>query len=591
MSKYKIIEPYKLKKYVLMLASTLLFLFICVFFMLSEVDWEKSQRAAFKFDDRLIYSYTADEGEYVFLPSYAREEDLEKCRKIFGDSVTIMQSENLPTIFIETKTGTIDHIFENSETREPGNILVKDADGKILYKSNLKHIKGKGNQTFWGSDKKSLAFSLFSEASILGIASGEKYTLISNIFDSTMIRNDIARQMGRRMGLTQSTGAFVDLYLNGEYYGNYYLTEQVEVSEDRINIRELEEFQDELTGGEYTSFPIYSNKHAKALSFDLPQDMDISGGYIVEREYRDRWVKELEENISVFTTNNEEDFIVKYPKNCSDEQIQYLTVLFNDIENAVLAVDGMNPDTGMHYGEYIDVDSFVRKYLLEEVCKNYDGGVTSSFFYKDSDLLDSSLKAGPIWDYDMTWGNYRHREMKVVCEEPEGITKLSLNSNSTKWYEALYEKEEFRTLVCKVYSDEITGFLEELCDHGIEEYENYLRASWDMNYVRWKNELEGHDCFYKDRMVNYEELKEYIEKRKEFLDSVWIDGKEYFIVEFRKDNSKVEIRYIEKGKTLGTLPLVEDSTEWQCKDFEMIETETAVLSDMLITCESIGNVN
>ena len=182
----------------------------------------------------------------------------------------------------------------------------------------------------------------------------------------------------------------------------------------------------------------------------------------------------LSKNACVFTTKNEENFVVKYPQKCSETQIQYLLTLFNDIETAILSADGVNPETGLHYSEYIDIDSFVRKYLLEEVCKNYDGGVTSSFFYKDSDLLDSRLKAGPIWDYDMTWGNYRHREMKVVCEEPEGITKLSLNSNSTKWYEALYEKDEFRTLVCKLYCDEITDFLEELYDQGIEQYENYL---------------------------------------------------------------------------------------------------------------------
>jgi len=388
--------------------------------------------------------------------------------------------------------------------------------------------------------------------------------------------------MAVELELTQNTGTFVDLYLNGEYYGNYYFTGNIEVADEKINVNRLEDVVDKVTGSDYENYEVCQDEKSKALLFSIPAEIDITGGYVVEREYRSRWEKEQERNPATFITKNNENFIVKSPQYCSNEQIEYIMDVFNNAEMAILSDDGINPYTNQHYTFYIDEDSFVRKYMLEEVCKNYDGGVTSSYFYKDSDSIDSRIKAGPIWDYDMTWGNYRHREMKVVGESPLGVTKLSLNSNSSPWFGSLYKKDSFYNKVCSLYREKISMYLEELAESGIEEYKDYLDASWDMNYIRWKSEIDNNACF-KNKETSFDELAEYISERKHFLDSVWIDGKQYYNLEFRRNNKKIEIRFIEEGNAIGEMPQEDNCTIWECDTIGVVDSNTKVYTDMIIT--------
>jgi len=526
-----------------------------------------------------IYLFEQEGKKYGFLPSFVQEKDISQIDK---KDIVILQSENIPAVFINTESYSTDILFENSDNKESGELTVIGADGQILYKNRVKSIKGRGNLTFYETNKKSLAITLFEETGLLGNAKGKKYALLSNIFDPSLIRNDIAEKMAVELELTQNTGTFVDLYLNGEYYGNYYFTGNIEVADEKINVNRLEDVVDKVTGSDYENYEVCQDEKSKALLFSIPAEIDITGGYVVEREYRSRWEKEQERNPATFITKNNENFIVKSPQYCSNEQIEYIMDVFNNAEMAILSDDGINPYTNQHYTFYIDEDSFVRKYMLEEVCKNYDGGVTSSYFYKDSDSIDSRIKAGPIWDYDMTWGNYRHREMKVVGESPLGVTKLSLNSNSSPWFGSLYKKDSFYNKVCSLYREKISMYLEELAESGIEEYKDYLDASWDMNYIRWKSEIDNNACF-KNKETSFDELAEYISERKHFLDSVWIDGKQYYNLEFRRNNKKIEIRFIEEGNAIGEMPQEDNCTIWECDTIGVVDSNTKVYTDMIIT--------
>lgn len=573
---YRFELSHNAKKWVFVLFSfIILVISTSCFFVMDRVE----DRTFITINEQKIYVFEQEDKKYAFLPSFVQEKDISQIERQIDEDVVVLQSENIPAMFINTESYSTHFIFENSENKEPGELTVIGTDGNILYKNRIKSIKGRGNLTFNETDKKSLAITLFEETELLGNAKGKKYALLSNNFDATLIRNDIAEKIAINLALTQNKGTFVDLYLNGEYYGNYYFTANIEVANEKIDITRLEDLIDKITGSNYEDYEIYQNEYVKALSFDLPPEVDITGGYVVEREYRDRWEREEDRNPATFTTKNNENFVVKYPQYCSDEQIEYITDYINKAEMAILSEDGINPYTNQHYTHYIDENSFVKKYLLEEVCKNYDGGVTSSFFYKDSDSIDSRIKAGPIWDYDMTWGNYRHREMKVVGESPLGVTKLSLNSNSSPWFRSLYEKDSFYNKVCFLYREKISDYLNDLASYEIEQYKNYIGASWDMNYIRWKDELDSNDCF-KDKESSFDELAEYISERKKFLDSVWIDNTQYYIVEFRKNNRKVEIRYIEEGFSIGELP--KECEEWECDTLGVVDSNTKVYSDMII---------
>ena len=79
---------------------------------------------------------------------------------------------------------------------------------------------------------------------------------------------------------------------------------------------------------------------------------------------------------------------------------------FLEMEKALYADDYVNPDTGKEIFEYLDLESFARKYLLEEVFLNMDMGVTSHYLYMDE---SGKLYEGPPWDLDNTCLLYTSR--------------------------------------------------------------------------------------------------------------------------------------------------------------------------------------
>lgn len=549
----------------------------------------------FSIKDETIDTWEKDGTYYLFLPSYAELADMHLTN--YSDKFTItdrgelikhktslanlpinkeinctfkkdgtsfvlyiMKSENLPSVFITTDSGGLTNILADKNNKENGKISVKTVEGETDYNTGLDFIKGRGNYSWNNYKKKPFTISIKTEHSLLGLPVGKDYVLVANASDPTLIRNDIVKGMEEELGVLHTgRGQFVDLYINGEYQGNYYLCDQIEIGPQRIAITNLEEQMNQIYNKyDYNSFATYKtgNKKAKVLDV-LPSD--ITGGYLIEREFGDRYHLEYEETPSSFVTNHSEHFIVKSPGFCSVEQIDYISGYCNEVEEAILAEDGINSATGKKYTEYIDIESFVKKYLTEEVSKNYDAGVSSSFFYKDSDTINGHIFAGPGWDFDMTFGNYLEW-MEYFSSDPEGISKLSVHDFSTNWFDALYEKEEFYDLIIDYYEDRVAPYLMKQSTEEINYYKEMLNKSADMDYIRWQEEYESNP-YFTDRETSFKELTDFIEKRKQFLDSVWIDDQEHHIVKFMKDDFVYEVRYIEDGKAIGELPVVQDVSD------------------------------
>lgn len=520
----------------------------------SEIENAKIE-LSFVLDDEIINAWKGEEAYYLFLPSYAETENITllsyatefeilepaaivmrggtlaglpfntmlECKSAATKeefSLCLMKSANLPTVFLESDSGTLDAVWADKEVEENGKMQILDTDGTLLYKGGLKGIKCRGNYSFAHFQKKSMTLTLKEEMSLLGLGSSEKYSLVANASDPTLIRNEIARKMEAALETEYTNnGRFVDLFANGDYLGTYYLCENIEIGNERIQITDMEAGMELLyQKSNYESLEMYETEDKKAKQMDV-NPADITGGYLVEREYEKRYKEEYAFNPSSFRTQGGEYFVVKSPLYCSDEQIDYIKDYFDKAETAMLAKDGIHPQTGLAYDAYIDVDSFVKKYLVEEVTKNYDGGVSSSYFYKDSDLLDGRIKAAPIWDCDMSMGSYLDW-MAYFCEDPTGLTKLALHNESSFWYETLYEKEEVYDKICTYYAEKVVPYLDTLLGEKIDEYKTYLECSAAMNDIRWKQDLDNNP-YYTDRESAFEHLKQYMTKRKEFLDNTW----------------------------------------------------------------------
>src|SRR5690606_33635830 len=58
-----------------------------------------------------------------------------------------------------------------------------------------------------------------------------------------------------------------------------------------------------------------------------------------------------------------------------------------------------------HYLQYIDASSFIDFMIVNEIGKNVDAYIFSTYLYKDKDSNDKRLHMGPLWDFNLAYGN------------------------------------------------------------------------------------------------------------------------------------------------------------------------------------------
>lgn len=236
-------------------------------------------------------------------------------------------------------------------------------------------IRGRGHSS-WKGAKKPYKIKLDKKTAVMGMPKNKHWALLKPT------ENTVAGlQLGKLMNMAW-TPSFrpVEVVLNGDYIGLYFLTETIRIDENRVNIYEQ---QDQETNQEL-----------------------IKGGWLVEVDnYHD------EDQITI-PECSKWNLTLRYhsPENLSDAQLQWLTDEFKSINAAIYSTD----KTSTNWESYIDVESMARFFILQEVMDNPDGFHGS--FYLHKDLADKARwVAGPIWDlvcYNREKTDYTFR-MKV----------------------------------------------------------------------------------------------------------------------------------------------------------------------------------
>lgn len=494
---------------------------------------------------------------YAFLPSACREAGLEPelSENIDPDSVVWLYSEHIPAVFIETESGTSDQINSDKNIKEAGTIKVLEPDGSFSLEHSLEYIKGRGNTSYTEFDKKPYQIKLTQDAPFLDMEPGKKWVFVSNSADSSLIRNALSRSLAGHLNLPQSEeGTFVDLYVNKEYVGNYYVVEKIEIQENRLLLSDLQKATEhENETEDLSTYETAWTDTTKAKQ--IPNDPeDITGGYLIERDFDNRFLKEVEINESYFITEAKECFIVRDPEYTSEAQIAYIDSYVQSVENAILSAEGIDGTTGKSYQDLIDVDSFVRKYLLEEVTANYDGGVASSYFYKDSDTIDGRLYAGPVWDYDVSWGN-SPAYLGQISTSPERLSRLASHSDSSVWFQSLYHKPEVYEKIVSCYAQEISPYLTLLADEILPMLDEITAASAAMDQVRWEDQY-ARNGYSGDRSEQITFIADYIKARKDFLDRAWIAQIPVHTVTLLIEGAVYDTLYVLDNDTLPEFPQV-----------------------------------
>ena len=393
--------------------------------------------------------------------------------------------------------------------------------------------------------------------------------------DHSYIRNKITYEMGIAAGMEGSPESqYIDLYVNHRYHGMYQLCEKVEIDSERIPINDLGEENKKR------------NKNMKELArFDTgmkkgvelaAEPVDLTGGYLLERDVSDKY----NEEVSGFeTTLLGDQYTIKSPKYASRAEVDYISGLMNAMEKAVTQTDGVNPDTGLSYPAYLDLESYARKYIVEELSKNKGGGATSSFFYKPQ---DAGLFAGPVWDYDKAYGR-----LYGIDGTTRDLCYLTQRDGSTTLFWYLNTHPDFRQAVSRCYQEFFSDYFQVIQESKIEEYVSEIYVSANMDRIRWK-EIYGDDLDYNAEVWR---IRDFLTARKEFLDEVWIEKKElctvHFIAEeFTKDMYVSVIR----GETIESMPIGDPGDVdggrvfdgWYTQDGRLFDGSEPVLADLTV---------
>ena len=359
----------------------------------------------------------------------------------WGQIETVFPNRGLPRLNVSLNNVSLEEINTGSkDVKYEGNKMVVYDGRREVASFDDVQIKGRGNGT-WVQEKKPYQIKFSRREDLFGMGKVRKWVLLANALDATNLRTDIAFYIERMLGLNNaSDGRFVELYVDNEYQGLYYLTHAIEIGKKAVDLRD----------------PL---------------------GIIIELDNIYGWMGEY------YETNNKDKLVVKdvVTRDKTKEAMKEFLESFNEFEMAVKKNDYEKVT------EMIDVESFAQYYLLSEFTVNPDAYWTSFYMYKDGS--NDKIHAGPGWDFDLAlanrvWGNWlgeeffsstntmvRKREiMPKEMYEEMGLTTIdgrdwygvSLNLSHVMFN--LMEMPEFREEVGRVYKDKMKGRKNELIE-------------------------------------------------------------------------------------------------------------------------------
>lgn len=469
--------------------------------------------------------------------------------------IVMLRSENLPAIFIETDSGSMDYVHANKSNEEMGNMDIITGDGNIEYSGRLKRLSGRGNST-WGDEKKPYAIKLADDKPLLGMDASDRWCLLSGWREGAKMNSKMAFDIAELLDLDCSPQCtWTDLYLNGEYRGIYLLMETVSVGEGRVEITDLEKLN-KAYNPDIDEAETFEENGMKG--YIVNDGGNISGGYLFEKDFLTHWEKDG----AGFTTTKNNVFTIKSPQHASRGQVEYLARYIQNI-------DDMINEGNVEYRNYIDFETFARKFIVDEIALSYDVNVTSMFYYKEKD--DPFIYAGPVWDFDGAFGetNSGWLEGRWVDYGYSCVIPFRSEEDSLNWYRILYDDEEFRNRMIEIYRNALPD-MEELVETKIDRYADYIRKAVELDTFRWEyidimDDSPGHYVKF-DNNVRY--LKYFLANRLNYLNERWAvdyhdialpDTEGTHEVTFWMDGKLIETREVTDGAILEELPYLDEN--------------------------------
>jgi len=286
--------------------------------------------------------------------------------KIKKYTVTVSAYTGLPTLWAETAGRSLKDanyyykatisLTDNISTG--GNGGLAETSARMMAQGSLRFYTKKidwSGETEWGKNDYKVNFS--SAVPLLDMPAHIDWLLMPNVSDITMLHNKTAFYMGEISDLDYTPRfRYVDLMFNGRYSGTYMLGESLDGASSRVNVG--------------------------------------TDGYILS-------VGSPTSGTSFSTGNIEQPVSILYPTSQPAATVNYIKNYIKEAENALFSSNFTDETNG--WQKYMDINSFVEWYLINEIAKNSKGAFKSNciMHLKRGD----KLKMGPLWDFETAFGN------------------------------------------------------------------------------------------------------------------------------------------------------------------------------------------
>jgi hypothetical protein len=310
------------------------------------------------------------------------------------------------------------------------------------------------------------------KVALLGLPKESDWVLYAPYSDKSLMRDVLGYELSNQIGRYAARTRLVEVFLNDSggkltqrnYLGVYVFEEKIKRGNNRVAIAKL-------TAEDNT-------------------EPNISGGYIIKKDHTDQ-VDNPDDSIpmlggsglrkeSWFRSGHGSQFFYVEPKGdeITAEQKTWLKQYINKFERVLYSDDFKDPKTG--YVAYVDPDSFIDHHLLVEFSKNIDGFRFSTFYYKDR---GGRLNMGPIWDWNLSFGNANARE----GFNPEGWYWSQLDDRQYSWFRRLFEDPDFAQRYVDRWGELRTNqFAVAKILARIDELAAQLNEAQARNFRRWR---------------------------------------------------------------------------------------------------------
>lgn len=348
------------------------------------------------------------------------------------------QKLNLPSVSVNL--GLSEANFEAFKKKEK-----IDATLSVFSKDNPLEdasltIKGRGNSSWFNAPKKSYTIKFKEKQKFLGFDSNKSFALIANYFDKTLLRNITAYSLAKKVFTKMSwapSAKTVHLFIDGVYQGLYSAVETIKIADNRVKIKDISDF---VSSQDTTNFEDY--------------------GFILE-------VNERKDEIFNFDSGKGVPFSLKEPDGKDLEDI------CQKIEEKTKSVEAK-----VYEGDFsdIDLDSFADWWIVEELAKNTDSQFYSSC-YMYFDPADKKFHMGPVWDFDLGFGN------NMVDVNTDGF-QANAASNGANWILELRKSDDFMNIV-KERWNKCKPLIESYFSGEYEKNLSNIKEDVDVNFIRW----------------------------------------------------------------------------------------------------------